>query len=361
MLGRRFPILLALAATFLVAACGPSLPGGALDDYDGGADYDYDYGDDDFGYDGNYGDDGLPSPDPFASPSPSLSPSPSPSTTAPSWNGPPNDFRRLIGKGFLSSWLYGPRGLAVSGNMIYIADANRSGLRGPYGAVMVFDGASEDSFTSYASMYYERRDGNSYTRLLNATTQAVAVNDEVVLASDATGVKGFIRAIPENALNAGNPIAPACRDMVFAGGVLYMAQPYQIAALKADTWQTTKGLDVAARGLGADPQGRLWVVTASRISAYQDGQQVMDFDARGTDGTGPTAIQLQDVAVDPRNGDLYVLDQTRVLRYDSAGKFISTFGGGRIGLGASIAVGADGHVYVSDSQEGQVYQFRPGA
>ncbi len=346
---RRAPVLIALAATLLVAACGgqnlPTAP---------------DAGD---GLDDGFTDDfTLPSPDPTASATPDLgaSPTPNPSPSASGWAGPSNDFRRKIGKGFLSNWLYGPRGLAVAGNLLFIADANRASLRGMHGAVMAFDGLNEDTFTTYAGMYYERRTGDTTTFMLGATTQAVAVNDRVVLASDASGVKGFIRAIPENALNNGAALAPACRDMAFAGGVLYMAQAGQVAAIKEGTWEAAQGINVDARGLGADAQGRLWVVTADRILAYQAGQKVLDFDARGTDAKGPASMQLADVAPDPRNGDLYVLDQGRVLRYDAAGKFLGSFGAGRIGQGASIAVGADGSVYVSDAQDGEVYQYRPG-
>lgn len=347
---RRLSIFVTLAATLLVAACGqlPTAP----DDTDG-SDDDYGYGDDFT----------VPTPDPDVDYSPDpgeASPSPSPSPSAPSWTGVSNDYRRMIGKGFLYNWLSGPRGLAVAGNLVFIADGNRSGLRGAYGAVLAFDGASEDSFTTQAGMYYERRVGSSTTLMLNSAVQAVAVNDQVVLASDSQGVKGFIRAIPENALSAGQVIAPPCRDMAFAGGVLYMAQTGQVTALSATSWASAPGLNVAARGLGSDTQDRLWLVTADRISAYKDGQKVMDFDGRGTNQTGPGASNLQDVAVDPRNGDVYALDQGQVLRFDSAGKYLGAFGGGRIGQGASIAVGADGSVYVSDAQDGEVYQYRPG-
>lgn len=348
---RRLAMLVTLAATLLVAACGQTLPT-APDDTDG---YDDDSG---------YGDDlTIPTPDPDVdyTPDPSeASPTPSPSPSAPTWTGVSNDYRRMIGKGFLHNWLSAPRGLAVAGDLLFIADGNRSSLRGAYGAVLAFDGTSEDSFTTHAGMYYERRIGSSTTLMLGSAVQAVAVNDQVVLASDAQGVKGFIRAIPENALSAGQVIAPPCRDMAFAGGVLYMAQTGQVTALSASTWASAPGLNVAARGLGSDSQDRLWVVTADRISAYKDGQKVMDFDGRGTDQTGPGASNLQDVAVDPRNGDVYALDQGRVLRFDSAGKYLGTFGSGRIGQGASIAVGAEGSVYVSDAQDGEVYQYRPG-
>lgn len=346
---RRLAIFLSLAATLLVAACGQGLPSAP------------DESDDLDGYEDDYG---LASPDPNAetSPDPSeASPTPSPTPSAPSWEGPPNEFHRKIGKGDKFNWLWAPRGLAMAGNLLFIADGNRSSLRGAYGAVMAFDGTGKDVSTSYAGMYYERQVSYGTTHMLTSSLQAVAVNDEVVLGSDSQGVKGFIRAIPLNALNGGQPIAPPCRDMAFAGGVLYMAQTGQITALSAKTWAGAQGLNLAARGLGADAQDRLWVVTADRITAYKDAQKVMDFDARGTTGTGPGAVQLQDVAVDPRNGDVYALDQTQVLRFDSAGKFLATFGAGHIGQGSSVAVGADGSVYVSDAQDGEVYQYRPGS
>lgn len=345
---RRLTVLFGLAATMLLAACGSQGLPTAPDDYDGYDDYDP----------GSYAspspwtDDETPTPDP----TPSASPTPS----VPAWDGPPNDYRRTIGKGYLTNWLSAPRGLAVAGNLLFVADGNRPSLRGTHGAVLAFDGASEDAFTAYAGMYYERRNGSSTTFMLGSGVEAVAVTDSLVLASDAQGVKGFIRAIPENAVLGGTPIAPPCRDMAIVGGVLYMAQAGQVAAIKEGTWEAAQGLNLDARGLGADAQGRLWTVTSDRISAYQGTQRVLDFDARGTDGTGPGAMQLQDVAVDPRNGDVYALDQGRVLRFDSAGRYLASFGAGRIGQGSRIAVGADGSVYVSDAQDGEVYQYRPG-
>lgn len=349
--GRRLSILLALAGTLLLAACGQMLPT-APDDADDGYD-------DGLGYDGSP----YPSSDPMDdwSPDPGEpTPEPSPTASAPTWTGASNDFRRNIGKGFLRNWLHAPRGVAAAGNLVFVADANRSSLRGMHGAVLTFDGMSEDSFSTFTGMYYERLMGTSTSFMLDSAVQAVAVSEKVVLASDAQGVKGFIRAIPENVLNNGLPIAPPCRDMAFAGGVLYMAQSGQVAALTEENWTAAAGLNVDAQGLGSDAQGRLWVVSANRIGAYQDGERVLEFDGRGTDETGPGAIALQDVAVDPRNGDVYALDRGQVLRFDDAGRYLGKFGGGRIGRGVSIAVGADGSVYVSDAEHEQVYQYRPG-
>ncbi|GEM_PF-2199109 len=347
---RRASIVVTLAATVLLAACGgQSLPT-ATDDLD-------DYSGDDYD---NFASPSPAASDGTASPAPSASPYASPTPGGPVWGGTPNDYRRTIGKGFLSNWLHGPSGLAVAGNLLFIADGDRFSPRGKYGAVMAFDGMSEDAFTTQAGMYYERRIGETTRLLLGSTVGAVAVNDHLVLASDETGVRGFIRAIPENAINGGEPIAPACRDMALAGGVLYMARAGQIAALKEGTWESAPALSVDARGLGSDAQGRLWVATSGRIAAYQGGQRVLEFDGRGTDGSGPGAMQFQDVAVDPRNGAVYALDLGQVLRFDAAGTFLGSFGGGRIGHGMSIAVGADGSVYVSDSEDDEVYQYRPG-
>lgn len=353
----KTPILLTLALSLVLAACGgeglPTSPDdlGTGDDLEAGDDLD------DM--------DGLsPSPDP-SDPDPSASAFPSPLPTAsasgsiPSWGGPPNDYRRTIGKGFLQNWLYRPAGLAVAGNLVFVADGQRQSIRGSYGGVLVFDGASEDAFTSSVGMYHERRVGSATTTMLSPAVQAVAVTDAVVFASDDQGVKGFIRAIPENALNGGAPVAPACRDMAVLGGVLYMAQAGQVTAVSATTLEAKPGLNLDARGLGAHGT-TLWVVSGNRVQAYQDGQKGLDFDGRGTDGSGPATIQLQDVAVDPRNGEIYALDQNQVLRFDTAGKFLARFGEGRIGQGRSVAVGSDGSVYVSDAADGEVYQFRPG-
>ncbi len=95
------------------------------------------------------------------------------------------------------------------------------------------------------------------------------------------------------------------------------------------------------------------------------GQLQLQYGFRGGRGAsyfeGPT-----DLAVDNRNGDIYVVDSgnNRVQRFNRDGQFMSEFGGMGAGNGqfnspTGIAVDRDGYVYISDTNNNRVQKFAP--
>lgn len=95
------------------------------------------------------------------------------------------------------------------------------------------------------------------------------------------------------------------------------------------------------------------------------GQLQLQFGFRGGRGAGyfegPT-----DLAVDNRNGDIYVVDSgnNRVQRFNRDGQFMSEFGGmgsgnGQFNSPTGIAVDRDGYVYVSDTNNNRIQKFAP--
>lgn len=95
------------------------------------------------------------------------------------------------------------------------------------------------------------------------------------------------------------------------------------------------------------------------------GQLQLQFGFRGGRGAGyfegPT-----DLAVDNRNGDIYVVDSgnNRVQRFNRDGQFMSEFGGMGAGNGqfnspTGIAVDRDGYVYISDTNNNRIQKFAP--
>jgi DNA-binding beta-propeller fold protein YncE len=93
-----------------------------------------------------------------------------------------------------------------------------------------------------------------------------------------------------------------------------------------------------------------------------DGTMQIEFGASGIDHPD-TFQQAVDVAVDPRNGDVVVVDKgtKQVYVYDNAGVLIGKVGQGVFDAPQAAAVDKDGRVYVLDAGKKKVYKFLPTA
>ncbi|HEY9722774.1 MAG TPA: carboxypeptidase regulatory-like domain-containing protein [Oscillatoriaceae cyanobacterium] len=95
-------------------------------------------------------------------------------------------------------------------------------------------------------------------------------------------------------------------------------------------------------------------------------QPVLEFGTNS--GAGPGQFQgATDLAVDNRNGDIYVVDSgnNRVERFDRDGRFISEFGSagraqGQFDRPYGIAIDKNGYIYVSDTGNKRIEKFAPG-
>lgn len=74
-----------------------------------------------------------------------------------------------------------------------------------------------------------------------------------------------------------------------------------------------------------------------------------------------------DLAIDNRNGDIYVVDSgnNRVQRFDAEGNYLSEFGSfgtenGQFNAPWGVAIDNEGYVYVTDSKNARVEKFAPG-
>jgi DNA-binding beta-propeller fold protein YncE len=124
-------------------------------------------------------------------------------------------------------------------------------------------------------------------------------------------------------------------------------------------------------GLDTDEQGNLYVAdfyndqvqkfspTGKPLARFPDPTQPVGRGSSGQDGTG---IAVTDVAA--RDGRVWATDTWQIFSFDASGTFASQFG--KPGRGASdldhpngIDVGADGTVYVADSNHSRVLAFTP--
>lgn len=127
------------------------------------------------------------------------------------------------------------------------------------------------------------------------------------------------------------------------------------------------------RGVATNNNDDIFVVNA----AAAPGQVVMKFDRYGNrmplsfgriGGVQPGHFSNPtDLAIDNRNGDIYVVDSgnNRVQRFDSEGNYLSEFGSfgtenGQFNAPWGVAVDKDGFVYVTDSKNARVQKFASG-
>lgn len=299
--------------------------------------------------------DDEPTPDATASATPAPVEGEAPTSNG---NALPNDFFRYVGARYLQSWLYQPRAVAAFGNDVLVADGDRTtDMLGAYGALVRFDADGSDAALPLGAPYASL---NTSGGRLSRSLKGLAVSPQVVYALDDNGVYGFMRD-SHFVVNLGAPYAPTGKDIAASSDTVYVARDGQISAYTTATFAPVASgtVNVTARGLGTDATGRLYAATSAGIVRYEAGQEALTITGKGSDGTGPGFEAVRDVAVDPRNGDVYALDAQAVLRFDATGRFLSRFGTSLIRSGASIAVADNGAVFVADTSANKVLQFKP--
>jgi hypothetical protein len=163
-----------------------------------------------------------------------------------------------------------------------------------------------------------------------------------------------------------------------ASGLVYLAapaSPYQgiIKFNKSNVADTqlyfTGSTALNPVGLGLDSSGHVYVADGLtgkviKFSKNGDGSRLLEFDGKGVNGTGQTFTAIGDVAVDPRNGDIYVLavpgSGVRIFRYNSSGNFIHSFSHTSLTSPQKMVVDSTGNILVAELSQKQVMIFAPG-
>ncbi|MEB3285339.1 MAG: 6-bladed beta-propeller [Candidatus Sericytochromatia bacterium] len=148
-----------------------------------------------------------------------------------------------------------------------------------------------------------------------------------------------------------------------------------LAAASRDFAGTAKNPSVNGgfRGVAVDNANFLYVLDNSG----GPGTAVKKFDARSSQpvlqfasnaGAGPGQFRgATDLAIDNRNGDVYVVDSgnNRVQRFDRDGRFVAEFGSAGRGNGQfdrpyGIAIDKEGYIFVADTGNKRIQKFAPG-
>lgn len=121
-------------------------------------------------------------------------------------------------------------------------------------------------------------------------------------------------------------------------------------------------------GLAVDASGNIYTFDgiSRKVIKYSktDGSELLSFGPTGTNGTGEDYGAVSDLAVDPRNGDVYVAGSSasgiKIFRYDSTGKFLRSFGDADLTSPKKMSVDSSGKIYVIDSIKKGVLVFEAG-
>ncbi|GEM_PF-1214991 len=142
--------------------------------------------------------------------------------------------------------------------------------------------------------------------------------------------------------------------------------------IKLDNIIGSEGTD-GIRGITVDAANNIYVID----STGKPGEVIKKYDKNGNrlslqfgiiGGLEPSYFNNPtDLAVDKRNGDIYVVDtgNNRIQRFNSEGSFLSEFGqfgseNGSFNSPWGIAVDNQGFVYIADSNNKRIQKFMPG-
>ena len=223
------------------------------------------------------------------------------------------------------------KGIAVVGGSIYLSVSDSKGLS-KKGSVVKMNSSDGKSWSDLGGSLGGLR------HPMDATVEGLAVSGSTVIAVDSASKvytldasKGGVKVLK---VAGGKDVAAGAGSFFIANGMVEKSD----ASASART--AINGMS-ATGGVGADSLGNVYAVSGVTIKKADSTGQVQDVIT--SDLTGPL-----DVAVDTRNGDIYVLEATMVKRFNTNGQLLTSFANGAI-KASTIAVDETGSVYVADT------------
>lgn len=232
-----------------------------------------------------------------------------------------------FGGNFLVNELQNPTGIGVDrGGDVYVADPGNNLVR---------------SYSAYGSLIKAPDNDKSFNGISKPYDIQVMKTGQFAIASAGNNQIMFFDAA-KNAAKDGN-----------GGSIKPITGSTGLKGLAADADDNVYFIDDTA------PAGGVIKKVNSK------GQILLQFGFRGGRGAGYFENPA-DLAVDNRNGDIYVVDSgnNRVQRFNRDGAFMSEFGGmgagnGQFNTPAGIAIDRDGYVFISDTNNNRIQKFAP--
>lgn len=253
--------------------------------------------------------------------------------------------------------LIAPRAVAVRGRDVLVLDVNNSaGVK--TGIVRQYDGENGKFVGKYGD--YTKWIGRNMMRNTVKSIALDAAGNAVVL----DGASHVWRWQPDGDKDKdfdidvadGNDIAVSSTN-----GAIFVAHAGGITKYGADGGG---GQALAAQGdvkAVAAYKDELYAVSGNVVQKLSaDGSMMLSFGAAGIDQK--TAFtEATDVAVDPRNGNVVVVDKgaKNVYVFDGVGTLIGKVGQGVFDSPVAATIDATGRIYVVDAGKKKVYKFLP--
>ncbi|MBF2054841.1 MAG: fibronectin type III domain-containing protein [Candidatus Sericytochromatia bacterium] len=165
------------------------------------------------------------------------------------------------------------------------------------------------------------------------------------IAVDGASGHVYIASRTNNSIIKYNPVNPESSQLKFSGNI-----------------------NIDPLGLAVDDEGHVYTFDAigRKVVKFskEDGSRLLEFAPAGLNGTGENYTAVSDVAVDPRNGEIYVtgtVQQTvKIHRYSPEGNFIRSFTAPDLIAPRKMTVDADGKIYVVENNKGGILVFSAG-
>lgn len=221
------------------------------------------------------------------------------------------------------------KGIAVSGGTMYVSAFGPVKLVFTAGTVLKIssDGKVKDFATGFLGT----------THPIAKTVEGISISGSTLFVADASAMytvdatSGKVTTVKGS---GGKDVAATASGVFVANGSVDKADS------KLGSRSPVAGLS-ATGGVGADSTGNVYAVSGNTIKKADTSGQVTDI------VTTELAAPI-DVAVDNRNGDLYVLEQSEVKRFNSSGSLLVKFPSGAT-TPSAIAVDESGMIYVADT------------
>jgi hypothetical protein len=250
-----------------------------------------------------------------------------------------------VDQDMLNDWQ--AKGIAVSGGAIYVSASDSSGLM-KKGTVIKMNSSDGKGWKNLASAILGLR------HPMDSTVTGLAISGGTIVAGDTNGKvytidasKGSVKTIKGS----------GAIDVAAGGGSFYLANGMVEKTDAGVSSRSPFGSLSANGGIGADSQGNVYAVNGNVVKKADLSGQVTDVITTDLNGG-------LDVAVDGRNGDIYVLEPSMVKRFNANGQLLSQFPNGAT-KAVSIAVDEMGFVYVADNgkdkKDSKVIKFSASA
>jgi len=248
-----------------------------------------------------------------------------------------------LGSTPLGTWQ--AKGVAVSGNVVFASAVGKTKLVFTSGTVLKIENGKYKDFATTLTYHP-----------IASTVQGIAFGGGKLFVADSGS---YIYSVDPSSGKVTSVKSAPSKDIAVSAGNIFVANG---SVEKADSSMKSRnavaGLS-SSGGIGADNSGNVYAVNGSKVQKLGP-TDTQPMDVITTDISGGI-----DVAVDNRNGDLYVLEQQNIKRFNSSGMLMVSFPSTAT---APVAISLDdsGNIYVADSgtagtkDSSKIIKFGPG-